>query len=67
MAREPGFTLPEDIGETNLAADMPEKVKELHTRLVAWRKEVYAPIPTKNDETATADPPKKKGNGKDAE
>jgi hypothetical protein len=52
MAREPGFTLPEDIGETkNLAADMPEKVKELHARLVAWRKEVNAPMPTKNDPT----------------
>jgi len=45
----------------------PGSLKELHARLVAWRKEVNAPMPTKNDETATTGPPKKKGNGKNSE
>ena len=44
------YNLRDDIGETkNLAAEMPEKAKELHERLVAWRAEVKAPLPTKND------------------
>ena len=59
------YNLREDIGETkNLAADMPDKAKELHARLVAWRKEVNAPMPTKNDGTAAGGAPKKKGKGK---
>jgi arylsulfatase A-like enzyme len=44
------YNLRADIGETkNLAAEMPDKAKELHARLVAWRKEVNAPMPTKNE------------------
>lgn len=44
------YNLSDDIGETkNLAKDMPEKTKELHARLLAWRAEVKAPMPTKND------------------
>jgi arylsulfatase A-like enzyme len=60
------YNLRDDIGETkNLATDMPDKAKELHARLVAWRKEVNAPMPTKNDGKATEKPKKKgKGNGK---
>jgi arylsulfatase A-like enzyme len=59
------YNLRDDIGETkNLAAEMPEKAKELHARLVAWRKEVNAPMPTKNDGSAAAGPPKKKGKRK---
>ncbi len=47
------YNLRDDLGETNnLAQSMPDKAKELHTRLVAWRKEVNAPMPTKNDGTA---------------
>ncbi|MEO6741975.1 MAG: sulfatase [Chthoniobacteraceae bacterium] len=58
------YNLRDDIGETkNLAATMPDKAKELHTRLVAWRKEVNAPMPTKNDAAAAPDAPKK-GKGK---
>ncbi len=59
------YNLHDDIGETkNLAMEMPDKAKELHVRLVAWRKEVNAPMPTKNDGAAAGDPAKKKGKGK---
>ncbi len=41
------YNLREDIGETtNLAATHPDKTKELHQRLKAWRAETGAPIPT---------------------
>ena len=59
------YNLRDDIGETkNLATDMPDKTKELYARLVAWRKEVKAPMPTKNDGTAAAKTAKKKEKGK---
>jgi arylsulfatase A-like enzyme len=46
------YDLSKDIGETNnLAAAMPEKATALHTKLVAWREEVKAPMPTPNDMT----------------
>ena len=58
------YHLREDIGEKkNLAADMPDKTKELHARLIAWRKETNAPMPAKNDGKAS-ESPKKKGRGK---
>jgi len=44
------YNLSSDIGETkNLSLEMPEKAKELHNRLLAWRLDVNAPMPTKND------------------
>ena len=45
---------------------MPEKAKELHEKLVAWRKSVNAPMPTPNKPDSTAQPAdgKKKGRGK---
>lgn len=44
------YNLREDIGETkNLASKKPEKAKELHALLTSWRREVNAPMPTKND------------------
>jgi arylsulfatase A-like enzyme len=33
---------------TNLAEKNPEKVAELHAKLVVWRKAVSAPMPTPN-------------------
>jgi arylsulfatase A-like enzyme len=43
------YNLKHDIGERkDLAAAQPERVKELHEQLVAWRKELKAPMPTKN-------------------
>ncbi len=57
------YNLGDDIGETkNLAKDMPEKAKELHDRLVTWRAEVKAPMPSKNEDSA--ENPKAKGKGK---
>jgi arylsulfatase A-like enzyme len=43
------YNLRDDLGETNnLAEKMPDKAAELHARLVAWRKAIAAPMPTKN-------------------
>lgn len=40
------YNLRDDIGETNnLAEAMPEKAKELHAKMIAWRKEIGAPVP----------------------
>lgn len=44
------YNLHDDLSEkNNLAASMPDKVRELHSQLVEWRKSVNAPMPTKND------------------
>ena len=44
------YNLREDIREqTNLAEAMPEKTKELHNLLKAWRKELSAPLPTERN------------------
>ena len=41
------YNLRNDIGETkNLASAQPEKAKELHEKLAAWRNEIKAPMPT---------------------
>jgi arylsulfatase A-like enzyme len=43
------YNLRDDLSEkSDLAASMPERVKELHSRLLAWRKQVGAPMPTAN-------------------
>ncbi|MEY4567663.1 MAG: Arylsulfatase [Planctomycetota bacterium] len=43
------YNLKEDLGEqNNLVQKMPEKTKELHDRMIAWRKEIGAKMPTKN-------------------
>jgi arylsulfatase A-like enzyme len=45
------FNLASDLGESNnVAAEHPEVVKTLHARLIAWRKEVGALLPTPNPE-----------------
>ena len=42
------YNLKEDIGERmNLAKVKPEKTRELHELMLAWRKAVNAPVPTK--------------------
>lgn len=44
------YNLKSDIGEThNLADEQPEVAMRLHARMVAWRREVQAPMPTQND------------------
>ncbi len=41
------YNLTDDIAEQNNLIDtMPEKAAELHTLMLAWRKEVNAPVPT---------------------
>lgn len=43
------YNLKDDLSQkTNLAARNPEKTRELHNRLVDWRKAVHAPMPTPN-------------------
>lgn len=63
------YNLKDDIGEkNNLAAQMPEKAKELHDRMIAWRKDIGAKLPTPNTPTkktaAPGDTAKKKDKGK---
>lgn len=44
------YDLEADVGESrNLAAEMPEKARALHERLVVWRKQINAPMPAVND------------------
>lgn len=56
------YNITEDIGErNNLTAQHPDKVKELHGMLIAWRKEVGALMPTPNpNATDHAERPRKK-------
>jgi len=43
------YNLRDDLGETNnLALKMPEKAKELHDKMLAWRTAIHAPMPTPN-------------------
>lgn len=43
------YNIPQDISEkNNLAAQQPDKVKALQEKLIAWRKEVNAIMPTTN-------------------
>jgi arylsulfatase A-like enzyme len=60
------YNLRDDIGETtNLAQKMPEKTKELHAKMLAWRAEIKAPMPTPNKDISDPAPPKAKaGKGK---
>lgn len=57
------YDLSQDIGETtNLAAAMPDQANALHARLVQWRAEVNAPMPTKNESQPATDASKGKRN-----
>lgn len=43
------YDLKQDVGEqTNLAATQPDRAKELHSALKAWRQAIKAPMPTRN-------------------
>lgn len=49
------YNLRDDVGESkNLATTHLDKAAELHARLVAWRKTVNAPMPTRNDSPTAA-------------
>ncbi len=60
------YNLKDDIGEQkNIVTENPDKAKELHTKMLAWREAVKAPMPTKNMPQADSAPGKKgKGKGK---
>jgi arylsulfatase A-like enzyme len=60
------YNLREDVGETaNLANKIPEKTKELHAKMLAWRTDIKAPMPTPNKDISDAPPSKAKaGKGK---
>ena len=58
------YNLREDLGEkTNLAEKMPEKTRELHAKMLAWREAIHAPMPTANV-PGTPAPAEKKRRGK---
>jgi len=49
------YHLREDLGEKrDLAAKHPDRVKELHAKLSAWRQQVNAPMPTPNPDFGKA-------------
>lgn len=51
------YDLRNDLGQKkDLATKMPDKTSELHQRLIAWRKEIGAPMPTPNTPVAKAKP-----------
>lgn len=59
------YNLRDDIGEKkNLAATMPDKAKELQSRLNAWRSAIKAPMPTPNDHITDAPVPRAKAGRK---
>ena len=49
------YDLSNDPGErSNLASEMPDKARELHRMLTAWRKQVNAPVPSQLNPTYSA-------------
>ncbi len=43
------YNLRDDIGESNnLARQLPDKAKDLHAKMIAWREAIKAPMPTPN-------------------
>lgn len=62
------YNLKDDIGERhNLATDKPETVSELRSKLMAWRQDLKAPMPTPNTEQGKAPPGGKKKKKKKAD
>ena len=60
------YKIARDIGEkTDLAGKLPEKTKQMHELLKAWRKSVRAPVPTqRNPEYDPAGPAAEPAKGK---
>jgi arylsulfatase A-like enzyme len=49
------YNLRDDLSEkTNLADTLPDQTKELHGRLLTWRKELNAPMPTRTKDRPSA-------------
>jgi arylsulfatase A-like enzyme len=61
------YNLRDDVGERrNLAGERPEKAKELQAKLAAWRQQVGAKMPQKNENPQAAQdgaPPRRRNNG----
>jgi arylsulfatase A-like enzyme len=64
------YNLREDVGQKHdLAKEMPEQMRQMHDKLLAWRKEVKAPMPTpraKSDDQKSAGKPKSDAGAKKA-
>jgi len=61
------YNLRDDIGEkNNLAKQLPDKAKELHDKMLAWRADIKAPMPTPNKDQHKAAPAAKKARKKAA-
>jgi arylsulfatase A-like enzyme len=57
------YNLRDDIGETtNLATRLPDKAKELHGKMIAWREAIKAPMPTVNPDIQPVTAKPGKGN-----
>jgi arylsulfatase A-like enzyme len=62
------YNIAQDIGEkNNLAAQHPDKVKALREKLIAWRKEVNAIMPTPNPKFDPNAKPVKRRNSHEAD
>jgi arylsulfatase A-like enzyme len=60
------YDLAEDVGETdNLAEKQQDRARDLYAKLVAWRKEISAPMPMPND--GSVQPKKQRKNKKSKE
>ncbi len=63
------YNLRDDLSETtDLSKKNPAKTKELHDKLLAWRKEIHAPMPTpitEQDKQEAKKKKRKKGGGED--
>lgn len=54
------YNLRDDLGEKkNLARTMPDKTREMHGKLLAWRQAIQAPMPTPNNQPEKKAPRKK--------
>jgi arylsulfatase A-like enzyme len=59
------YNLRDDIGEkSNLATQQPEKTRELHAKMIAWREAIKAPMPAPNTGIKSASTDAKPGKGK---
>jgi arylsulfatase A-like enzyme len=62
------YNLRDDIGErNNLAQSMPDKAKELHAKMLAWREGIKAPMPTPNKPSEAPAAKKKRARNKAAD
>jgi arylsulfatase A-like enzyme len=62
------YNLKDDISEQkNLVSEMPDKAKELHAKMLAWRTEIKAPMPTPNSGDVVPTPRRQKRKPKESD